>query len=338
MIELRFVTLDVFTTQRFRGNPLAIVYVPPTEELSQDQKQTIAREFNLSETVFVHLPPPDIDSKSHANVDGNLNDVSIDIFTISQELPFAGHPTVGTSYHLLSKTDKVSTITIITKAGRIPARFDPDANRVRLEIPHAITIHDASAPIADVSQALGLRPSFPPGSVIPNDLKGTHVALVSIVKGLAFVFVRVASLDILGLLRNTGFKFDAHNLAAKDLARDTFIGMYAYYIDEESETTKIRTRMFEGNWEDPATGSAASCLCAYLSIVAARGDRSTSAQVIPKKYEITQGVEMGRRCDIGVEVQLKPTAGEDGKEEGAWVEKIWLGGSAVEVMRGTIDV
>ena len=332
MVELRFVTLDVFTTQRFRGNPLAIVYVPPTNELSQDQKQTIAKEFNLSETVFVHLSRSDWDDNS--NADGECSDVSIDIFTPDNELPFAGHPTVGTSYHLLSKTGKHSTINIVTKAGRIPARFDPDTNRVRLEVPHAITIHAEIANV-QVSQILGL-PLF--GSGIPNELEGNHAPLVSIVKGLAFILVRVASLRVLASLENTHFKLDTKSLAADDLTSDTFIGVYVYYIqEEESERTKIRTRMFSGDREDPATGSAASCLCAYLSIVAAKGDGKPSFQATPKKYEITQGVEMGRRNDISVEVLLKSTAGEHG-EEGASVDKIWLGGSAVEVMRGTIDI
>jgi PhzF family phenazine biosynthesis protein len=328
MVELHFVTLDVFTTERFRGNPLAIVYVPPKAELSQDRKQTIAKEFNLSETVFLHLSVPDT-----SNVDGK--DVSVDIFTVDQELPFAGHPTIGTTYHLLSKTGKSSKINLITKAGRIPARFDPDADRARLEVPHAIAIHDVSVPVAKVSQALGLLPSFPSNFIIPNDLKGVGVALVSIVKGLAFILLRVASLHVLATLKSTGFKFKAEDVGATDLAADTFIATYAYYIKEESATTtKIRTRMFDGNLEDPATGSAASCLCGYLSIVAASSDRSASAQAPLREYEVTQGVEMGRQSDISVDVQLTTVKGK----EGASVDKIWLGGSAVEVMHGTIVV
>lgn len=81
-LKLDFVTVDVFTQQQYEGNPLAIVTVPRGTELSQKQKQTIAQEFNLSETTFVHPPG------------GDELEWTVDIFTTSAELPFAGHPTV----------------------------------------------------------------------------------------------------------------------------------------------------------------------------------------------------------------------------------------------------
>jgi PhzF family phenazine biosynthesis protein len=82
--KLEFAIVDVFTDKRYEGNPLAIVRVPASSNLTQEQKQNIAREFNLSETTFLHEPT------------GNEFGVwTVDIFTIHEELPFAGHPTIG---------------------------------------------------------------------------------------------------------------------------------------------------------------------------------------------------------------------------------------------------
>lgn len=85
LTKLKYAIVDVFTDKRYAGNPLAIVRVPASCKLTQDQKQNIAREFNLSETTFLHEPK------------GDVSDVwTVDIFMVSAELPFAGHPTIGT--------------------------------------------------------------------------------------------------------------------------------------------------------------------------------------------------------------------------------------------------
>ena len=106
---LRYTQLDVFTSTPFLGNPLAIVHLPSTASLSQSQKQNIAREFNLTETVFLHEPSSD-------------GTVMIDIFTTTEEIPFAGHLTVGTGSYLFSQPIHASgdTIVLKTKAGDIP--------------------------------------------------------------------------------------------------------------------------------------------------------------------------------------------------------------------------
>ncbi|KAF8311153.1 Diaminopimelate epimerase-like protein [Clavulina sp. PMI_390] len=326
--ELHFVTLDVFTSTRFHGNPLAIVYVPPETEISQEQKLTICKEFNLSETVFLHRP------MSELTPDGEVGDVKIDIFTPAQELPFAGHPTVGTSFHLLSRSAGSPQCSLITKAGPIPASFDPSTLRVKLEVPHAITIHsEVSVPREKIAAALGVS-SLPTESIIPNDTKGEGVALVSVVKGLAFLLVQVSSLEVLGAMKNTGVKQTAEKLGLQDQS-ETFIGTYVYYVQEEQPTKlAVRTRMFEGLWEDAATGSAASCLAGYLSIQKAwKSDGDLELQ----SFEFTQGVEMGRQSDIGLAVQIasKATGGPNDQPQ---VEKMWLSGTAVTVMKGTILV
>jgi PhzF family phenazine biosynthesis protein len=114
-MQLSFTTLDVFTATRYNGNPLAIIRVPASEKtnLTQEQKLKIAAEFNLSEIVFLHIPAPASDFK----------EVDIDIFTSLAEVPFAGHPTIGTSHYLLNELGE-ETEAIVTKAGRIPIEKD----------------------------------------------------------------------------------------------------------------------------------------------------------------------------------------------------------------------
>lgn len=117
--KLEFVTLDVFTAKPYEGNPLAIVRVPSGRTLSQEQKQIIAREFNLSETTFLH-------EKAAATED---DEWTVDIFMISKELPFAGHPTVGTACYILGRSARERGI----QSGTMNAKFNLKAGRVNLQ-------------------------------------------------------------------------------------------------------------------------------------------------------------------------------------------------------------
>ena len=121
-MQLSFITIDAFTTTRYAGNPVAIIRVPASEKfnLTQEQKLNIAKEFNLSEVVFLHLPTPGSDFK----------DVDIDIFTSFAELPFAGHPTIGAAHYLLNILGEKSEA-VITKAGRIPIEKDQVTGEVQ---------------------------------------------------------------------------------------------------------------------------------------------------------------------------------------------------------------
>ena len=118
--QLRFYQLDVFTTTPYKGNPLAIVHLPPGRDLEPEQKLKIAREFNLSETVFLHA------------IEGDQ--AKIDIYTTTEELPFAGHPTIGSGWHLLN--DVRPGITLLTKAGAIPVAPLPSSG-VGVVVPQA---------------------------------------------------------------------------------------------------------------------------------------------------------------------------------------------------------
>ncbi|KAF8302326.1 Diaminopimelate epimerase-like protein [Clavulina sp. PMI_390] len=332
MPSLPFVTLDVFTTTPLLGNPLAIVHVPTDTQLTQEQKQKIAHEFNLSETVFVH-------GVSHLENTTHLGDVPINIFAPQREMSFAGHPTIGSACHLLTTFLKPSSettllsCTLITKAGRIPAVFDTQTRRGRLEVPHAITVHsNASIPRDKAATVLSIS-HLPPDSIIPNDVAGTGVALVSIVEDLAFILVRVTSLEVLGALpTSSSTSFKPRDFPGFENYKAAALTIYAYCIVEEggSETqgtTKIRTRLIRPTWEDPATGSAASCLTGYLTLTA----QPQTTDV--RRFEVTQGVEMGRRSDIVLEVKAKTNEGS-----GPAIDKIWLEGTAVPVMNGTLTV
>lgn len=130
-----FVTFDVFTQTPYSGNPLAIVHLPLDAELSQVQKQKIAVEFNYSETVFIH---PEV-SPGYRKVD---------IFTRFKEIPFAGHPVIGTAHYLrqylASKDNEVADkLQMIVKAGIVDVEFDSTGLAIA-EVPHNLRTHKES--------------------------------------------------------------------------------------------------------------------------------------------------------------------------------------------------
>ncbi|KAL6231167.1 hypothetical protein BDW75DRAFT_220872 [Aspergillus navahoensis] len=307
MASLNFVTLDVFTTKIYEGNPLAIVFLPsPTStQLTQRQKQTIAREFNLSETIFVH-------SES-----GSSESRTIDIFTGSEELPFAGHPTIGAAswflHHAPDRSKPVASLNM--KAGSFPIAFqNAESGVVAARVAHNVHIHENQYPLDEV---LRLYPSLKPY------LTPSSVALISIVKGMSQLLVELPSLEALGVV-TTAYGGQEASSSYLDAGWDKgMVTTYFYVRDVEDEILGrkvIRTRTIMGNLEDPATGSAASGLAAYLSLKERKAGRFA--------YDIVQGVEMGRRSEIGLEV----VTGEKG------IESLELRGSAVKVSEGSIVV
>ena len=289
MMKLPYVILDVFTTTRYKGNPLAIVIVPLEfhSVLSQSQKQNIASEFNLSETVFAHK-------------NGDSESFSIDIFTPYQELPFAGHPTIGTAVWLFNYAGE-SRKALKTKAGPIPISLSA-GGKVTAKIPHNMHIHPS------LSSALSIDKTCP---------------VVSIVKGMTFILVQVKDLEILGTMK-AGIECNLDDL--DEGWREGFYGTY-FYVDQGTDLLgrrSLRTRMIQG-WEDPATGSAASALCCYLALQVPLPEVEG-----PIEFAITQGVEMGRRSEIGVQV------GRTGSE--SRINSIALVGAAVKVMEGGLEI
>ncbi|KAL4902843.1 hypothetical protein BDW74DRAFT_58510 [Aspergillus multicolor] len=307
MTSLKFVTLDVFTTKIYEGNPLAVVFLPAatTAQLTQRQKQTIAREFNLSETIFVHAEHGPNESRT------------IDIFTESEELPFAGHPTIGAASWFLHHAPEANASNAVRslnmKAGNLPiALQDANLGVVSARVAHDVHIHEKQYPLHEV---LRLHPSMKPY------LTQSSIALVSVVRGMNQLLVELPSLEALAAV-STAYGGQPASSSYLDAGWDEgMVATYFYVRDVEDEVLGrrvIRTRMILGNLEDPATGSAASGLTAYLSLKEERTGRFG--------YDVVQGVEMGRRSDIGLEV----VTGEKG------IESLELRGSAVQVSEGSI--
>jgi len=308
--RLSYNTLDVFTTQLFTGNQLGLVHVPAGTTLTQPQKQRIAKEFNYSESVFLYERTPD---SSAATYDAQ-------IFLPTAEIPFAGHPTIGTAVWIFDNLEKDSDeITINLKAGPVPVKFDRATGTAAATIPHNVRVHSKRIPWSRVAECQpGLASAREPG---PD----SSVPIASIVSGVSFALVDMTAQP--ELLANVVITTD--DIAeAGDLDegwQHGLLGNVFYYVkpDRGDGVVRIRQRMMAINLEDPATGAACSALVAYLALQ--RGGRAERY-----KLEIEQGVEMGRASVIFVDVVLR----ED--EEG--VEKIELKGQAVEVMEGSLRV
>ncbi|KAK8029110.1 phenazine biosynthesis-like protein [Apiospora marii] len=331
-MELPFVTLDVFTSKRLEGNPLAVVSVPASleAELTQAKKQKIAQEFNLSETVFMHEP-----TSSGGDGEGSQQQqqqLRIDIFTVESELPFAGHPTIGSA--VLAKFHWYPAVnTLLTKSGPIQLEVpspsgQSDQQSVRARISQDVRLHRQT--LADAIPT-DQHASFPGLSHHLPAVRAAELAapVFSIVRGMTFALVRLPSLELLGGL-DGGLRLDFERLPGGPLLDEDrrphgFVARY-YYVDqgEEDGVRKVRTRMLELGFEDPATGSAASALSAYLTVA----DKAGHA-----RFEITQGVEMGRRSVIQVETRADVQEGGEVK-----IRELWLGGEAVMVQKGTLMV
>jgi PhzF family phenazine biosynthesis protein len=291
-MKLSFVTLDVFTDTRYAGNPLAIVHLPSEHRttLTQAQKQSIAKEFNLSETVFMHQASPDAET------------CDIDIFTTAAEIPFAGHPTIGSAWYLLHYRQQKCIQALQTKAGRIPIALADSL--ISAQIPHNIHIHTHT-----FTSPLNAEPN----------------PIVSIVKKMSFILVRLPDLEALAKAK-ASLHADTYDPSILDDGwKEGLVGtlFYAPQGTDAAGNRAFRTRMHAGI-EDPATGSASSALGAYLAL-----NEPAEGGYGPFKYVLTQGVEMGRKSDIVVEVVRR---GADA------IESIFLSGEAVKVMEGSLEI
>jgi PhzF family phenazine biosynthesis protein len=308
-MTLPFHILNVFTSTPFLGNPLAVVTIPPKTYLTGAQKQRIAKEFNLSETTFVH----DVE-------DGTASDERrFDIYTPQAELPFAGHPTIGTAVHLHDQGVR----TLVAKAGRITIESANDGSGLlRAAIPHDVHLHQERLPDPTADHLEGLAKDVAAAE------KGAP--LFSIVPGMTFVLIALPSLDLLGAARVGDPSVLPANLLDDEWSAGWITRRY-YYVRLGSEERdgrmkhRIRTRLIKPAMEDPATGSAACALASYLSLYEVGGSSNA--------YEIVQGVEMGRDSTILVDVEV----GESNSGEKV-LESVHLGGTAVTVSSGGIRV
>jgi trans-2,3-dihydro-3-hydroxyanthranilate isomerase len=287
----RFATLDVFTDRRFAGNPLAVVL--DAEALDAAAMQAIAREFNHPETVFVFAPA----EPAHR--------ARVRIFTPARELPFAGHPTVGTAVLLGVRDARGGDIVLEEGIGAVRCTLESTSGgggSVRFAIPQLPTEVGAPADDAAIAAALSLTPS---------DIGEGRPARWS--AGLPFTFVPIASLSAMARCRPDLAKFDAAFGAG---------GAAYVFCNETAEPGHhFHARMFApgmGVPEDPATGSAAA---AFAGVLARRLRDGTHA------LAIEQGYEMGRPSLIRLTAEV--AAGR--------LVSASIGGNAVIVTEGTIE-
>lgn len=297
-----FMTVDVFTERRFGGNPLAVF--PDAEGLSDDEMQSLAAEFNLSETTFV-LPAAD---------PSNTNRVRI--FNRTHEMPFAGHPNVGTGWVMAGLGhDRDGVLRFEEIAGLVEVRVERDSAGQQ---PRAVTI---AAP-----QPLSL------GAEMPVDLLAGCVGLDAVdivVSGHRPVAASVGNSFVIAEVIAQALARAAPDLARFKSAVKDFpslgarrLPIYLYARDgEDAEVSRLRARMFSplsGTIEDAATGSAATPLSALL--LSLTKDRK-------RRYDIVQGVEMGRPSLL----VCTASRGTDGI-------RATVGGSCVPVLKGEVSL
>ena len=344
---LSFVTLDVFTDVRFGGNPLAVVF--DAAGLSGEVMQAVAREFNLSETVFV-LPPDD--PRHHAR---------LRIFTPGRELPFAGHPTVGAALTLDREPELWRAWA--HDGGRIPSapgerrfvleegvgpvevrlRGAGDAATASLTVPGTVLQGPPPPPAERLAAILGLR---------PEEISSEGFEPVCASAGVPFVLVPVRDLAALERVRVNAAAWE------KELGGAWATELYLFVDGEQAPGVEapgreapgvetpggeapagpvdgvperrrrtLRARMFApalGIAEDPATGAAAAALAGVLGARALAGGAGAGTLA----WTIHQGVEMGRPSLIRIEVDLAPGA----------VAAVRVEGGGLEVSRGTLRV
>jgi trans-2,3-dihydro-3-hydroxyanthranilate isomerase len=301
-MKLDFVTVDVFTDRRFGGNPLAVI--PDARGLSTEQMQAIAAEFNLAETTFV-LPPQD---PAHT--------AQVRIFTPKAEMPFAGHPNVGTAFVLAraglchGRRIEGDRLTFEEKAGLVPIELTREQGTVvaaRLAAPVPLAIGQEFT--ADfVAEACSLSPSD-----IKVDVHRPCIASC----GAPLVFAELASRAALKSAAPRGDVF------TRSLPRDLAVGIHLYVQAREGDID-IQCRMFaplHGIPEDPATGGANIALVGLLAHFRPEADLTLSKT-------IGQGFDMGRPSIL---------EGSAVKKAGRVVDT-WIGGRCVPMLAGTIDL
>ena len=308
-MEYQFYTADVFTQQTFGGNPLAVF--PQAEGLSSLQMQKIAAEINYSETVFV-LPPETTEGTKRLR-----------IFTPKAELPFAGHPTVGTAYILAYIGDIVldkAEVTIIFEegVGPVPVKILSESGKptyTELTAAQLPEFGPTAPDIEDLAEMLSLDPEdFLTGDYAPQ----------AVSCGLPFLFVPLNSQEALARAKLQRDRWES--LLANYWANCVYLFTFqtsANSIFVRSQSAAVRSRMFApslGIEEDPATGSAAAALGGYLGI---RDQRDGILQ-----WQIEQGIEMGRPSSLTVQTFKKK----------GLIQKICVGGSSVMVIQGVMKI
>ena len=291
----KYLTVDVFTDKAFAGNPLAVF--PDARGLSRKQMQQLAREFNYSESTFV-FPPKD---RKHT--------ARVRIFTPRDEIPFAGHPNVGTAFVLAGSSP---TLLFEEGAGIVPVELLRDrrgrVTGAMLTAPQPLSVGDR-IPAETVASCLGLEP----GGIVTT----RHEPVVASV-GLPFVIAEAAR-DALARIRPDTQAFQ--RAAERHPTRSLRFSIFVYARETE---TRMRARMFaplSGVPEDPATGSANCALVGLLAQLSPEPEMTL-------KLDVWQGVEMGRPSRL-IDVAEK---------HGGVVTRIRVGGRCALAFKGQVSL
>jgi trans-2,3-dihydro-3-hydroxyanthranilate isomerase len=296
-----YYTADVFSDRIFGGNPLAVF--PEASGLTPPQMQQIAAEFNFSETVFVFPPETPQGTKK------------VRIFTPSTELPFAGHPSVGTAYILALigaiAPDRETTIYLEEGVGLVPVKIvSEDGKPVysELKVAQLPELGADSYNLDDLGAILSLSatdflPGYPPQAFSC---------------GLPFIFIPVQNRETLGKI-----KLDL-SLWSSLLAQSPANSLFVFCFDSESPSSRLCARMFApglGVMEDPATGSAVAALAGYLGGLESSGEGLN-------QWAIAQGVEMGRPSCVQLKFQ----------KSNRKITEVFVGGASVLVCQGKMII
>ena len=287
---------DVFSSRPLEGNSLAVF--PDARGVTDAEMQLIAKEMNLSETTFVLRR-----DAATAREQG----IRVRIFTVQQELPFAGHPTLGTAFALRGRGDAENSgakkVVLELNVGKVPVHFeDSDGQPAFGEMtqldPTFFMQHEREA----VARATGLRPQDFDDS-LPIETVSTGVPFT------------VTPLKSLAVIENLHINL---NRAAEYLAQTA--GKSFYFVTRETvdHEARLHARMLFYNGEDPATGSAAGCTAAWM---VAHGVAEPDERVL-----IEQGVEMKRPSRIFVRASLSHNR----------IVNVRVGGHSIEIMRGEV--
>jgi trans-2,3-dihydro-3-hydroxyanthranilate isomerase len=290
---------DVFSSRPLEGNSVAVIL--DARGLTDAEMQSIAREMNLSETTFV-LPRDAATERKEG--------IRVRIFTVQEELPFAGHPTLGTAFALRGPSNQ-KQIVLELNVGKVPVDFEDNAGKPAFgemtQInPSFIIQHDRE----EVARATG----------IPLQDFDDSLPIETVSTGLPFTVTPLKSLDAIQNLR-----VDL-NRAAEYLAQTA--GKFFYFVTRETinrnadRKARLHARMLFYNGEDPATGSAAGCAAAWM---VTHGIAKPDERVL-----IEQGVEMNRPSQIFVRASFDRGSSDNR------VVNVRVGGNSVEIMRGEI--
>jgi trans-2,3-dihydro-3-hydroxyanthranilate isomerase len=311
MAELDYIIVDVFTDTALAGNPLAVVF--DTAGLETARMQAIAREFNLSETTFIQRRPDEVEQ---------AEGVRVRIFTTQEELPFAGHPTLGTASVLRTsapETARDGAIHLALNVGQIPVRFRGPQEQALVpgvgfhgeaarsdalfgEMTQRDPEFGAELDPAEVARLTGLTPEDLDPSGPPQVVStGTSFAIVVLRSAAALARLKVNHEAATAYLRGHGGRW-----------------FYVLAPGQHPDAAQWRARMQFYGGEDPATGSAAGCAISYL---VGHGLVQSGERI-----HVRQGVEIGRPSDIFLSARREKTK----------VMDVRVGGRTVLVARGKL--